>query len=79
MDIPTLKLADYVERLGVKIAVISRETGIPDGILRRSLCTKERDMRAGEFLRVCRFLEKSPSDFEGDMPDMASTHQETAQ
>ena len=62
-DVPTLRIADHVNRMGIKLSVISRETGIPDGILRRSLATKERDLRAEEFLSICKFLGKQPFDF----------------
>lgn len=62
-DLPTLKVAEHIDRMGIKISAISRGTGIPDGVLRRSLSTKERDLRAEEFLAVCQFLNKQPFDF----------------
>ena len=32
-DKVTNYVADYVDKLGIKVSAISRETGIPDGIL----------------------------------------------
>lgn len=63
MDKATNCVAEYVNKLGIKISSISRGTGVPDGILRRSLSAKERDLRADEFLAICNFLGKSPFDF----------------
>lgn len=63
MDRATSCIAEYVGKLGIKISSISRGTGVPDGILRRSLSAKERDLRADEFLAICNFLGKSPLDF----------------
>lgn len=63
MDRATSCIAEYVGKLGIKISSISRGTGVPDGILRRSLSAKERDLRADEFLAICNFLGKSPFDF----------------
>lgn len=63
MDRATNCVAEYVDKLGIKISSISRGTGVPDGILRRSLSSKERDLRADEFLAICSFLDKSPFDF----------------
>ena len=63
MDRATTRVAEYVDKFGIKISSISRGTGVPNGILRRSLSAKERDLRADEFLAVCCFLEKSPFDF----------------
>lgn len=62
-DNATCILADYVNRKGIKISAISRGTGISDGILRRSLSTKERDLRADEFLGICDFLGENPMAF----------------
>lgn len=62
-DVATTQVADYIDRLGIKVSALSRETGIPDGILRRSLSTKERSLRVDEFLKICEFLQKEPFDF----------------
>ena len=62
-DVATARMAEYISELGIKISNVSRGTGIPDGILRRSLSAKERSLRADEFLRICNFLGKEPFDF----------------
>ena len=62
-DAATNRVAEYVSKLGVKVTTISKATGIPDGMLRRSLSSKERSLRADEFLKICGFLEKEPLDF----------------
>lgn len=68
-DIVTDRIAQYVQEKGIKVSAISRGTGIPDGILRRSLSTRERDLRADEFLGICGFLEKEPFDFKEPTAD----------
>ena len=65
-DIETTLVADYVQEIGIKYTFMAREIGIPEGILRRSRITRERSLRAGEFLAVCRFLKKEPFDFASD-------------
>ena len=62
-DKVTNYVSDYVDKLGIKVSAISRETGIPDGILRRSLSTRERSLRVDEFLKICDFLGMEPFDF----------------
>jgi len=62
-DVATNQVADYISSLGIKVSAISRGTGIPDGILRRSISTKERSLRVDEFLKICEFLKKEPFDF----------------
>lgn len=62
-DTATVRVAEYINELGVKISAVSRGTGIPDGILRRSLSAKERSLRVDEFLKICNFLNKDPLDF----------------
>lgn len=65
IDTATRQIARYVQDKGVKISAISRGTGIPDGILRRCLATKDRALRADEFLSICDFLEIEPIKFRG--------------
>jgi len=65
-DAETNRVADYIQQLGIKYTCMARAIGIPEGILRRSLIKLERSLRAGEFLAVCRFLEKNPFDFAAD-------------
>lgn len=62
-DAATERISEYIQTRGIKISAISRETGIPDGILRRSLSAKERDLRANEFLGICEFLHENPMVF----------------
>ncbi|MCI9544925.1 MAG: helix-turn-helix domain-containing protein [Acutalibacter muris] len=62
-DIPTTCLSDYVTAKGIKISTLARETRISDGVLRRSLTTRERNLRADEFLKICSFLGKDPFEF----------------
>lgn len=62
-DIPTTCISKYVTEKGIKISTIARETHISDGVLRRSLSTQERNLRANEFLKICSFLGKNPFDF----------------
>ena len=63
-DPVTVQVADYVNRTGINRAELSRRTGISEGILRRSLARQERSLRADEFLKICRSLEKDPFSFE---------------
>lgn len=62
-DMPTMSISKYVAEKGIKISTLARETNISDGVLRRSLATCERDLRANEFLKICNFLGKNPFDF----------------
>lgn len=66
-DSATNRVADYINALGFKVSVISRKTGIPDGMLYKSISDRERSLRADEFLRICVFLKKDPSDFAQDI------------
>ncbi len=68
-DMATTRISQYVNEKGIKISSIARETNISDGILRRSLSTKERDLRASEFLKICGFLGKDPFDFGNEEED----------
>lgn len=62
-DIATNHIADYVDKMGVRLTVMSKETGISYEILRRSLSNRDRDLRADEFIEICNFLQKDPMDF----------------
>lgn len=59
-DVATNFISKYVQSKGVKVSVISRATGISDGILRRSLSENNRPLRADEFLDICSFLDIDP-------------------
>ena len=65
MDIPTKNLGQYVREKGINITKMSRDTGIPYGALYDSLLNtkKKRDLRLGEALAVCAFLDVDPMDF----------------
>lgn len=63
VDTTTTNVSNYIAEMGIKITKIARETDISDGILRRSLAAKERDLRADELMRICSFLGKNPFDF----------------
>ena len=62
-DKATHNVADYVQKLGIGISALSRATGVPDGVLRRSLTSRERPLRAMEFLRICDVLSVDPRNF----------------
>ena len=59
-DRATELVADYIAECGIQKSVISRKTGISDGILRRSLSSRKRSLRADEFLTQSRFLVNKP-------------------
>jgi DNA-binding Xre family transcriptional regulator len=67
IDFATKAISDYVKQKGIQIKVLSRSTNISDNILYRSLNECVRPFRANEFLAICAFLEKSPSDFKKDI------------
>lgn len=62
-DICTIRISDYIDKMGINISALSRKTGIPDGILRRSIVRKERSLRANEMMDICNFLGKDPIEF----------------
>lgn len=71
-DVATNNIADYIKGVGINISALSRNTGVPDGILRRSIVSKERILRADEFMSICLAIGKNPFDF---YPDTADTGQ----
>lgn len=58
MDVPTQNLSEYVRSKGINLSKLSRDTGIPYTSLYDSLMneSRDRDLRAGEFFIICRFL-----------------------
>ena len=62
-DRATNRVADYTDQKGIKLSVLASGTGIPEGMLRRSLGQRERDLRAEEFISICTFLEVDPRRF----------------
>lgn len=65
MDIPTRNIGIYVRKRGIKISKMARDTGIAYAALYDSLMNPERDrdLRAGEMLDVCKFLGVNAMDF----------------
>lgn len=65
MDIPTRNLSRYVKETGINIAKMSRKTGIPYAALYDSLINeaRDRDLRAGEFFKVCEYIGAKVEDF----------------
>lgn len=61
----TEKVAKYVMEKGINLAKLSRETKIPYQSLYVSLTenSRGRELRADEFLRICRFLDVDPMRF----------------
>lgn len=71
MDVPTRNLSRYIKTKGINLSKISRDTNIPYGALYDSLSNPERDrdLRAGEMLSICRFLGIDPLDFNVGSPN----------
>lgn len=65
MDNATKRISEFIRNKGFNLSDMSRKTGIPYGALYTSLCNeaRDRDLKADEFLNICRFLEKDPMDF----------------
>lgn len=60
----TKKVGEYISSLGIKISVLSRDTGISRNIL--DACFSKdgtRVLRADEFLLICDFLDIDPREF----------------
>lgn len=67
MDVTTKKVARYIKDKGVSILAMSKKTNIPISRLYSSLSPNgKRCLRADEFLTICAFLEKEPTDFIDD-------------
>lgn len=62
-DFATCHISDYIRGMNINIAALSRQVKIPDGILRRSIVSRERPLRADEFLELCFCLGKDPMEF----------------
>ncbi len=63
VDSMTINISKFVERTGIKISALSCGTGIPYGVLRRSIVRKERSLRASESMAICNFLQRDPFEF----------------
>lgn len=62
-DVATNNIADYIKGLGINISALSRNSGVSDDILRRSIVRKERSLRFGEAIAICNVIGKNPLDF----------------
>ena len=62
-DIATNNIADYIKSIGINISALSRNSGVSDNILRRSIVNKERSLRFAEAIAICNAIGKSPLDF----------------
>lgn len=65
MDYQTKAVGDYVRETGINLAKMARDTGIPYVSIYDSLInsSRDRDLRVGEFFKICTFLKKKPTDF----------------
>lgn len=65
MDAITKNVSSYVKKMGINIKKISKDTGIPYMALYDSLSHKERnrELKAKEFILICKFLNVNPMDF----------------
>lgn len=71
MDIPTRNLSKYVKNTGTNLSKMSRDTGIPYVSIYDSLVndSRDRDLRVGEYMKICMFLKRDPRDF-AELSDM---------
>ena len=62
MSSVTTEISEYVRNKGINISRMARETGIPYNCLHASLgmSDRERELRADEFIKVCKYLEIDP-------------------
>lgn len=65
MDAITENVSKYIKRMGINLTKVSKDTGISYTALYDSLLNKdrERDLKAKEFIAVCKFLGVDPMDF----------------
>lgn len=65
MDIPTKNLSDYISKKGISLRNMALSTGISYQRLIDSLSQngRGRDLRAGEFITICKFLDQDPIKF----------------
>lgn len=65
MDYQTKAVGTYVRETGINLAKMARETEIPYVSIYDSLIndSRDRDLRVGEFFKICEFLKKNPMDF----------------
>lgn len=60
-----MNVSNYIKRLGINLTKVSKDTGIPYSALYDSLLNKDRDrdLKAKEFMAVCKFLNIDPMEF----------------
>lgn len=65
MDALTSNVSAYVKRIGINLTKMSNGTGIPYMALYDSLSNKDRnrDLKAREFMAICKFLNVNPMEF----------------
>mgnify|MGYP001051916625 CR=1 FL=1 len=65
MDDITKNVSVYVKKMGINIKKISNDTGISYMALYDSLSNRgrSRELKAKEFISICKFLNVNPMDF----------------
>ena len=65
MDNETKNLSNYIKEKGFNLVALAKKTGISYTALYDSLVkeSRDRDLRAGELMAICKFIEKDPMDF----------------
>lgn len=65
MDTITSNVSAYVKRMGINLSKMSKDTGISYMSLYDSLSNKDRNrnLKAREFISICKFLNVNPMDF----------------
>lgn len=65
MDMITKNVSDYIKKLGINLTKVSKDTGVPYMALYDSLLNKDRnrELKAKEFISICKFLNVNPMDF----------------
>lgn len=65
MDCQTKAVGKYIRETGINLSKMARETEIPYISIYDSLVNESRDrnLRVGEFFKICEFLKKNPMDF----------------
>lgn len=69
MSVVTEEVSNYVRKKRINLSAMARDTGIPYATLYDSLANPQRDreLRVGEFFKVCSFLGINPMDFAGNL------------
>lgn len=69
MSVVTKGVSEYVRKQGINLTKMAREIEVPYVCLYDSLLNDKRDreLRADEFMKVCKFLRRDPKEFAGDL------------